>query len=86
MTGGRWGVHPVAGSAALAASHRRRRPQIKLDRYRRLVPDAPEPSLPTYKALLWPCLTAIADDLHGSGQKAEIVEAVDASFFENLEG
>lgn len=40
------------------------------------MPDAREPSLPTYKALLWPCLTAIADDLHGSGQKAEIVEAV----------
>ncbi len=36
----------------------------------------PEPSLPTYKTLLWPCLQSIADDLHGSGKKAEIVQAV----------
>lgn len=40
------------------------------------MPDASEPNLPTYKALLWPCLLSIADGLHGSGQKAEIVEAV----------
>ena len=37
---------------------------------------ADEPTLPTYKALLWPCLLSIAEDLHGSGQKSEIVDAV----------
>lgn len=83
----------VGGRRLLAASVQneqgidsRGRPQLRLDRYRRLVPEAREPSLPTYKALLWPCLTAIAEDLHGSGQKAEIIETVDESFFENLEG